>query len=244
MINSNKTLNKSNILAVILAKENSMGLKNKNIRLLNKKPLIYWPINAAKKSKFIKKIVVSTDSFKIKKIAEQNAAIVPFMRPKHLSRSDSSSVDCVIHCLDFFKNKKILFDYVVLLEPTSPLTTYKDIDKALRKLHNNRKNSSSIVGVSKNINYHPSFSVKIKKDGKIKPYLDKFKTVRRQSISPLYFFDGTIYISKVDAIIKKKTFYHNKTLAYITHKYQSFEIDDIVDHICVEAVFKNLDKIK
>ena len=66
----------------------------------------------------------------------------------------------------------------------------------------------------------------------------------RQKISPLYFFDGSIYISKVETIFRKKTFYHDNTLPYVTHKYKSFEIDDIIDHICVEAIFKNKKKIK
>ena len=231
-------------MALIGAKGKSLGLKNKNLKLINKKPLIYWAINAAKKSKFISEITVSTDSHKIKKEAEKFGAKVPFLRPKHLARSISKPIDYVIHCLNFYKKKNFVFDYVVLLEPTSPLTTFKDVNNALEKLHKNSSIASSIVGVSKNVTHHPTFLLKIKKNGKIKPYLKNFSSMRRQNISPNYFLDGTIYISKVNEIMRKKTFYHDKTLPYITDKFKSFEIDDIVDHICVEAIFKNLNKIK
>ena len=239
-----KDLNKQKIIAIILAKGTSTGLKNKNIRPINNKPLIFWPINAAKKSKYINQVVVSTESVKIKKVAQRFGASVPFMRPKNLAKSNSSSIDGVIHCLNHFKKNKIEFDYVVLLEPTSPLTSHKDINKALSILHKNRRKASSIVGVSKNISHHPSFLVKIRSNGKLKPYLKKFDSTMRQKISPLYFFDGSIYISKVETIFRKKTFYHDNTLPYVTHKYKSFEIDDIIDHICVEAIFKNKKKIK
>ena len=239
-----KLLKNCKILALIGAKDKSLGLKNKNLKLLNKKPLIYWAINAAKKSKFISEITVSTDSYKIKKEAEKFGANVPFLRPKNLARSTSKPIDYILHCLNFYIKNKIFFDYIVLLEPTSPLTTYKDINKALEKLHKNSSIASSIVGVSKNITHHPAFLLKIQKNGKIKPYLKKFSSTRRQNINPNYFLDGTIYISKVNEIMSKKTFYHDKTLPYITDKFKSFEIDDIVDHICVEAIFKNLNKIK
>ena len=93
-------------------------------------------------------------------------AETPFIRPKKLAKDDSKSVDVVIHAINFFKKKKIFFDYVVLLEPTSPLTTSKDIDKALEILHKRRKYANSIVSVAENIAKHPSFSARINKDKK------------------------------------------------------------------------------
>jgi len=238
-----KPLKNCKILALVPARGNSLGLKDKNLRILNKKPLIFWPINAAKKSKYVSKVVLSTDSLKIKKKAKQFGAHVPFLRPKRFAKSTSKTFETILHCLNFFKKNNIFFDYLVLLEPTSPLTTYKDVDKALKILYNNKSNSSAIVGVSKETKNHPYFLTKIKKNGNIKPYLKNVEAVRRQSLSPLYFFDGSLYISKVDTILKKKTFYHDKTLPYITEKYKSFEVDDMIDYVCIEAILKNKKKI-
>jgi CMP-N,N'-diacetyllegionaminic acid synthase len=238
-----KTLKDCKILALIPARGGSVGLKNKNLKKLANKPLIFWPINSAKKSKYIDSVVVSTDSKKIKRKAMKFGAKVPFLRPKRLAKSTSKSFDSILHCLNYFKKNKTFFDYIVLLEPTSPLTTHEDIDRALKILHTHKSNSTSIVGVSKNTNNHPSFLTKIKKNGNIKPYLKNVEAIRRQSLSPLYFFDGSLYISKVDTILKKKTFYHDKTLPYITEKYKSFEVDDMIDYVCIEAILKNKKKI-
>ena len=108
-----KLLKNCKILALIGAKDKSLGLKNKNLKLLNKKPLIYWAINAAKKSKFISEITVSTDSYKIKKEAEKFGAKVPFLRPKNLDISTSKPIDYILHCLNFYIKSKVFFDYIV-----------------------------------------------------------------------------------------------------------------------------------
>ena len=237
-------LKKKKILAIIPARAGSRGLKNKNIRLINNRPLIYWPIFAARKSKYINKVILSSDSTSIAKTAKKFKAETPFIRPKKLAKDDSKSVDVIIHAINFFKKNKIFFDYVVLLEPTSPLTTSKDIDKALEILHKKRKYADSIVSVAENVNKHPSFSVKINKDKIIKPYLKKFMTIRRQKILKIYFFDGSLYISKINTLLEKKTFNHHKTLAYIVDKWKSIEIDDIIDLISAEAIMKNINRIK
>ena len=239
--------NKRKIIAIVPARSGSKGLKNKNLKKLINYPLLAYPIKAAIKSKYIDKIVVSTDSKKIAKIAKKFGAEVPFLRPKKISRDNSSSFLAIKHCLDFFKNKKKYFDYVILLEPTSPFTTNEDIDKALKKLYKNKKFAHSIVGVSKNINTHPSFNVKINRNGKIEQYFKKSfikKYKRRQELAELYFFDGSLYISQTNTLLKKKTFYHNKTLAYITEKWKALEIDDAVDFICAEAIMKKIRKVK
>ena len=237
-------LKKKKILAIIPARAGSKELKNKNIRLINNRPLIYWPIFAARKSKYINKVILSSDSTSIAKTAKKFKAETPFIRPKKLAKDDSKSVDVIIHAINFFKKNKIFFDYVVLLEPTSPLTTSKDIDKALEILHKKRKYADSIVSVAENVNKHPSFSVKINKDKIIKPYLKKFMTIRRQKILKIYFFDGSLYISKINTLLEKKTFNHHKTLAYIVDKWKSIEIDDIIDLISAEAILKNINRIK
>jgi CMP-N,N'-diacetyllegionaminic acid synthase len=231
------------ILAIVPARSGSKGLSNKNIRTINNKPLIYWPIQAVKKSKYIDIGILSTDSTKIQKIGLKIGIDAPFIRPKKISKDKTSSFEVIKHAINFFLKKNIFFDYVALLEPTSPLTTNKDLDSAIEKLHRNRFRANSIVSVSKNINHHPIFNVTIKKNGLINQY-KKISLKRRQDLNKMYFFDGSLYISKVNTYIKIKSFYHSKTLPFIIPKYKSFEIDDLVDLICVNAIMKNLKKIK
>ena len=226
------------ILAIIPARKGSKGLKNKNIKRFAGKPLIHWSIKSAKKSKYINKIIVSTDSKKIRKYCKSMKVDVPFLRPKKISKDNSKSIEFILHALNFLKKRKELFDYLILLQPTSPLTTNEDIDKALLKLHNKRNKADSIVGVSENTHHHPSFNVKVNKSSFIKPLEKKFSNSRRQDLTKLYSYDGSIFISKIDKLIEKKTFYHSRTLAFISKKWKSIDIDDIVDFIVAEALFK------
>lgn len=236
------SLNNKKILAIIPARKGSKGLKDKNIKKFAGKPLIYWPLRSAKKSKYINKLIVSTDSKKIQSYCKSMKIDVPFLRPKKISKDNSKSIEFILHALKFLKRKKETFDYIILLEPTSPLTTSEDIDKALLKLHSKRNKADSIVGVSENIAHHPSFNVMVNKSGFIKPIKTKIHNLRRQNITKLFFYDGSIYISKTKKLVEKKTFYHSKTLAFITKKWKSIEIDDIVDFVAAEALFKNKKK--
>ena len=230
------------ILAIIPARSGSKGLLNKNIKILNKKPLIYWPIKAVKKSKYVDKAILSTDSKKIQKISLKYGIESPFLRPKKISLDKTPTFEVIKHAINFFSNQNTFFDYVVLLEPTSPLTTSDDIDTAIEKLHKNKKKADSIVSVSENVNQHPDFNVKVKKNGMLAKFITK-QVKRRQDISKVFFFDGSLYISKTSSYLKNKTFFHNKTVAFVSPKWKSIEIDDIVDLICVEAIMKNLKKL-
>jgi CMP-N,N'-diacetyllegionaminic acid synthase len=239
-----KKLKNKNILAIIPARGGSKGLKNKNIRKLNKKPLIYWISSEAKKSKYINKIIVSTDSKKIRNVCNSLKIDTPFLRPRSISKDTSTSIELIIHAINFFKKKKEKFDYVVLLEPTSPLTTCKDIDLAIETLFKKKNIADSIVGISENVNRHPSFNIKVNHKGIIQPLEKKFSIVRRQRLKKLFFFDGSLYISTVEKLLESRSFYHNRTLGYKTDKWKSIEIDDIVDFLIAETLLKNKNKIE
>lgn len=235
-------INKFSVLGIIPARGGSKGLKNKNLVKLNNFPLIYWPIKALKKSKHVDNFILSTDSKKISRVANRFSCKTPFFRPKSISKDNSSSIELIIHALKYYKNQNINYDYVVLLEPTSPLTTYFDIDKAIKMLHKKRSIADSIVGISKNINHHPSFNYKINNKGLIK-FNKKTYSQRRQNLIDNFFLDGSLYISKVSSIFKSRTFYHNKTLSFITPKWKSFELDDKVDLIILNSLMKNKKKL-
>jgi N-acylneuraminate cytidylyltransferase/CMP-N,N'-diacetyllegionaminic acid synthase len=230
---------KKKVLCIIPARKGSKGLRNKNIKKLNKIPLIAWSILTAKKCKLIDEIIVSTDCPKISKIAVKYGAKVPFIRPKKFATDKSSSFSVLKHAIDFFKKKKTLFDYILMLEPTSPLRDSKDIDFCINKLKKN--NIETLVSVTRVVDQHPYFLYSISKKNILKPYVKKQKKlyIRRQDVSPLYYLEGSIYISKTKTLLKEKTWYHKKTQAFEVEKRKSLEIDDIDDFKLAEFYLKN-----
>jgi CMP-N-acetylneuraminic acid synthetase len=234
------------ILALITARGGSKGLPGKNIRPLLGKPLIAWSIEQAKRSAYIDKIAVSTDNQAIAKIAKHFQAEVPFIRPKILASDRAKSIDVIEHAVKYYNERGDYYDYLVLLEPTSPLREEEDIDRAIINIISHAPKATSMVSVAKLESAHPAFSVSINKRGLIIPYLkkDKIRTLRRQELTDVYYFEGTIYISLIKELLKKRTFYHDKTMAYIVQKWQAFEVDDIIDFICIEALIKHKQLVK
>ena len=122
-------INNKRILAIIPARGGSKGLPNKNIKLLLDKPLIAWTIEQAKNSKFIDEIHVSTDSPNIAKISEEYGIKVPSLRPENLAQDNSSSADVVDYIIKKYEEQNQFFDYIILLQPTSPLRKKNDMIK-------------------------------------------------------------------------------------------------------------------
>jgi CMP-N,N'-diacetyllegionaminic acid synthase len=233
-------INKKRILCIVTARKNSKGLKNKNIKKLNGKELFLWPLYAAKKSKYIDKIIISTDSDKIIRIAKKNNFQAPFKRPSRLATDKSNSSQVVIHALNFFKNKNINFDYVIILEPTSPLTTSSDIDKAIKLI--DKRKTDSLVSIYKSERYHPYFHYKLSKKLLLKSFFKKINHARRQDLPPSYFLDGSIYIVRVNYFLKKKKIINNRMTGFVISKIKSFEIDDEIDYEIMKFLKKNENK--
>ena len=230
-----------NILGLVPARGDSKGLPRKNIKPLLGKPLIAWTIEQALTNKYLDRVVVSTDDKEIAEISKKYGAEVPFIRPKELARDDSTTIDVVLHTLNWFENAGEKYDYLALLEPTSPLREKNDIDKCIELLINNEA-AKSIVSVSKLESAHPEFNIVIdKKSGFIKKIdgTTEFKGLRRQDLQDIYFFDGTIYISEISTLKIKRTFYHKFTISYIVPRWKSLEIDELSDIICAEALLKS-----
>ena len=236
----------NSVLAIIPARGGSKGLPAKNILNLLGKPLIGWAIDAAKNSIYVDRTIVSTDDPKIAEIAVKQGAEVPFIRPPGLATDTATTISVVEHALNYFSNNDEEYDYILLLEPTSPLTEASDVNLAFEELAKNQEIADSVVGVTKVISAHPVFDVTIGKNGLIQPYLgaDFSSAGRRQDLAELYYFEGSLYISSVQTLLKERSFYHSRTLAYVVPRWKAFEIDDMVDFICVEAIMNNLDYIK
>ncbi len=231
-----------NILGLIPARGASKGLPRKNIKLLLGKPLITWTIEQALASKYLDRVVVSTDDKEIAEISKKYGAEVPFIRPKELARDDSTTSDAILHALNWFEKKGVKFDYLALLEPTSPLREKNDIDNGIMKLIDNENKADSLVSVGEISLEHPFISKEIDEKGYVKPFYKVLhnKVGRRQNLSKAYFPYGVLYLSKVSAIKKYKTFYQKKTMPMFIKRWQNYEIDDIWDFVCIETILKKV----
>lgn len=151
---------KLKILGIIGIRSGSKGLKNKNIKLLGNKHLVGWIISAAKKSKLINRLVVSTDKIKYAKIAKKYGAEIPFLRPKHLSTDNSKEIDFIKFVISNLKKKENYHpDIIVRMLATCPFQKSTDIDKAIRLIINKKYDSSVIISKAKE---HPMKALKIK----------------------------------------------------------------------------------
>jgi len=225
------------ILAIIPARGGSKGLPKKNIKPLLGKPLIGWTIEQAKESKYIDEIFVSTDSKEIADVSECFGVKVPFLRPEELANDSASSMSVILYTIELLEKQGKIFDYVIMLEPTSPLRDSEDLDLAVEKLFS-VNGAESIVGVCKVEAVHPVFLVS-QKNGFIDPYVNKeYKVIRRQDLDELYFFEGSLYISGTESLKTRKSFYHEKCLPYIVPKWKSFEVDDEIDFYIIENLMK------
>ncbi|MBI4650897.1 acylneuraminate cytidylyltransferase family protein [Candidatus Desantisbacteria bacterium] len=229
------------ILAIIPARGGSKGLPRKNILQLAGKPLIAWTIENAKQSKYIDKIIVSTDDSEIMEISKKYGAEVPFKRPDDLATDKAPSSGVILHAIDFLEKQNDYYDYICLLEPTSPLRKESDLDSAIKKLIDTN-NADSLVSLGEVHLEHPDIIKKIEGDF-IKPYLEvKTQITQRQQLNKAYFPYGVAYICKIDVYKETKTFYNTNTAYYEIERWQNYEIDDKWDFYCIEAILK--EKIK
>lgn len=227
---------KFNILGITLARGGSKGIKKKNIRLINNKPLISYTIKEALRSKYISKYIVSTDCKKIKKISEKFGAEVPFIRPKHLSTNKASSVAALKHAVKFMEKKyKIKYDYVIELMCTNPLKKMIDINETILKLI--RTKADSVIAVHKIEDNHPRRVKKIIKD-KIVDFMREKPESRRQDLKPsAYVRSGSIYALNRDYLLKKGRRYGSKnSRPYILPSSRAINIDSEIDLLVAEKL--------
>ena len=222
------------ILAVIPARGGSKGVPRKNIRLLNGKPLIAYTIEEAKKSRYISRIIVSTEDDEIAKVSNKYGAEV-IRRPMELAKDDTPTIDVVLHVLDNLKNRNIEPDIVVLLQPTSPLRTSQDIDNAIKLFMEH--DCDSVVSVCE-VQHSPYWSFKIE-NGYLKPIFgESYLKKRRQELPKAYIPNGAIYITTPDILRKYRSFYCKKTLPYIMPPEKSIDIDSELDFLLAELLMQ------
>ncbi len=226
--------NGRDILAVIPARGGSKGLPGKNIRMLAGKPLIAWSIEAAKASRYVDRLIVSTDSVEIADTAKQWGAEAPFLRPANLATDEAKGMDVVLHALEQLGPTSSSSSLVLLLQPTSPLRTTDDIDKALEMLE--QKEAQAIVSVCQ-VEHHPWWSNTLPLDGSLADFIrPELRTTNRQSL-PIYFrLNGAIYLANIGFIKETQSFLGQGCYAYVMPQERSVDIDSLLDFRLVETL--------
>ena len=219
-------INEKKILAVIPARGGSKRLARKNILNLAGKPLIAWSIEAAQQSRYIDKVILSSEDEEIIAVAKKWQCDVPYIRPVDLARDETLGVEPVLHALELLPD----YDYVLLLQPTSPLRTVDDIDGCIEQF--DREDLACCVSVT-TTQRKPFSHFVINEDGYLVRYTEK-----KEGQQKFYVVNGAIYLTRTDWLLEHKAYITPETRAYIMPEQRSVDIDTELDFRFAEFLLK------
>lgn len=225
------------VMAVIPARGGSKGVPRKNIRALAGKPLIAWTIEQAKQSRYLDRVVLSSEDEEILEVARRLGCDVPLVRPAELARDESLGIDVLLHAMSVLPE----FDLVVQLQPTSPLRLASDIDECIEKCVGGGELAScvSLTEVAK----PPYWMFNLDAVGKMKPFLE-FKSVPRQELAKLHVLNGAVYVASAAQLREQRSFITPQTLGYVMPLERSVDIDAEYDFWVAEALLERRNATK
>ena len=228
------------VLGLITARGGSKGLPRKNVLPLAGKPVIAWTIGAALGSACLNRVIVSTEDEEIARVSREWGADVPFIRPPDLARDDSSHMAVIDHAIRWLEvHQEASPEYVMLLQPTSPLRTAKDIESAISLAVENQ--ADSVVSGCLT-HHHPYLIKKLASDGTMAKFINSGQEdLRRQVLPPAYCLNGAIYLARREILINDKTFHPPRTFPYIMPPQRSLQIDDPWDFHMIDLLLENRD---
>jgi CMP-N,N'-diacetyllegionaminic acid synthase len=219
------------VFAVIPARGGSKGLFGKNIAQVGGKPMIAWSIKAAQESKYIDRTVLSSDDENIIAVTKDYGGDAPFIRPAELATDTSNTVDTLIHALDQMTK---IYDYLVLLQPTSPLRITEDIDGAIKKCHYNGA-PACVSGCEPAKS--PYWMYHLDKSQKMRAVIEsEHITKQRQDLPEVFAPNGAVFVAQVSWFRESLTFYGPDTIAYIMPVERSVDVDTVFDLTLVQAL--------
>jgi len=228
------------ILGLIPARAGSKGVPHKNIKELCGKPLLHYTIEEAYKSSQLSEVMVSTESEQIAEIARRAGGHVPFMRPENLAEDNSKTLDVVIHVVEQYEENGTHFDAVCLLQPTNPLRKADLIDRCVKEFQ--YKQADSLITVrSVPHEFNPHWIFEENKQGFLSLATGEKEIIpRRQELPDAYYRDGSVYITKTDVLLNKRSLYGDKITFINTDGEPHINIDTKADWekaerlLCVE----------
>ncbi|MDB4835625.1 acylneuraminate cytidylyltransferase family protein [Gammaproteobacteria bacterium] len=225
------------ILAIIPARGGSVRLPGKNIRVLGGKPLIEWSIDAARKVSSIDKIFVSTDCNDIADVCRQTRLDVPVLRPKNLAGDKSSTIDVVKHTIEYLKERGEIYDFVLLLQPTSPLRSSDHVRKAIDMISS--KKADAVISVCK-CEHSPLWTSSLPSDFSMTNFLDeKFNNIPSQELPVYYRLNGAIFLVNIERLYEEETFLlSSNSYGIEMDAMTSVDIDNEIDFLLAETIIK------
>jgi len=214
-------------LAVVPARGGSKGVPRKNVRMLAGKPLIAWTIEQAAQSCYIDRVIVSSEDEEICQVAKDSGADVPFVRPAELASDTAAGVDVLCHAVE---NAGRDYDYVVLLQPTSPLRKSSDIDEAIERCV--ERAVTSVVSVAE-ATKSPYWMYQMKEGGELTPFVENAAS-NRQQLPQSYALNGAVYVLEVAALLGSRRIIDEQTLGYVMPAERSYDIDSETDFLICE----------
>jgi len=228
------------ILGIIPARGGSKGIPQKNIRIVNGKPLIAWTIESALNCHNIDRVIVSTDDNKIAKITSEYGGDVPFIRPELLAQDDTPDFPVFHHALSWLATNEGYFpEVIVWLRPTAPLRSVEDISGAISLLLETKADWVRTVCA---VEHHPYWMKQLNGD-KLSPLIvgsDENKYSRRQLLPPVYRLNGAVDVTWRDTIMEKRIIYSGDIRGYVMPQERSIDIDSEFDLLYAELLMKTL----
>lgn len=219
------------ILGLIPARGGSKGVPRKNIRILGQKPLIAWTIEAAINSKLLDRIILSSEDNEIIEVARAYGCEAPFVRPAELAADNSTALETVLHALQSLAED---YEYLVLLQPTSPLRTSEDIDGCIRMCHSHNAPSCAAVCQPRQ---SPYWMFSRNQEGYLVPLLRAAQNIsRRQDLPTAYVVNGAVYVAKTSWLRNTMSFVTEETLAYEMPEERSIDLDTELDFKLAEII--------
>jgi len=212
------------IIGIIPARGGSKGLPRKNLKMLAGKPLIAWTIEAARQSLYLDRVILSSEDAEIIEVAKKWQCEVPFVRPAKLAGDDTTGIEPVLHAIGAIVEH---YDYLVLLQPTSPLRSTCDIDDCIHYCIS--QGAPVCVSVSE-VNKSPYWMYTLDEDKKLSPLFPTDRShMCRQNLPSAYIPNGAIYIARTDYLLREKGFITKETLAFTMPAERSVDIDNELD---------------
>ena len=226
------------ILGIIPARGGSKAIPRKNLAILANKPLIAWTVEAAIESDSLDRLVISTDDPEIAEAGKKLGAEVPFLRPTDLASDTATSMDVILHAIRWLEeNESYRPDYVLLLQPTSPLRTVTDIRKSIELLL--AKRGDSLVSVCES-HQHPLWMKSVNEDGKLVDLYPQSATpTRRQDLPPVFALNGAIYLALRTFLLSERTFITDRTYAYVMPENRSLDVDTPWDLYLADLILRD-----
>jgi N-acylneuraminate cytidylyltransferase len=227
------------VFATINARGGSKGIPGKNIRDLGGLPLIAWTIREARRSACLDRVIVSSDDEAILAVARAHGAETPFVRPAELARDDTPGVDPVLHAVEALRPEH--YDYVVLLQPTSPLRTVEDIDGCVSRCLDNAW--PCLISVSA-ADKSPLYMFRMDEDARMAPAIEqeRFHT-RRQDLPSFYAPNGAVYVAECEWLARTRSYLTPDTRGYQMPRERSWDIDEPFDFEICELLLKKAGRI-